>query len=381
MRIVSMEAAMLLIKQWSEGVTTVSKKTLSILTALLVLVIALGACAAPATTAPAEPAAPAAPAAPAEQPAAASSETTSTTEVTATAATTETAGAGAGMRFAFSGSELANPWVIMVGQGFDAACKELGLECVSLNAGSDVGKQVTDIENVIQGGYKGVVFNPIDGNALESVLNQATADGIATITIAQIAPAATAGIELDDYAYGTVIATNAAEWINSALGGKGTLAILAEDNIESSIRRGDAIADTIAKLAPGITIVARQQANTPEQGLSVTENLLIQHPDLNVIVAANDSGGIGAYQAFENAGLATDPNRAIFSGDNTAEAAEYIKIPDSVYRGTADLYPYESGYKAVYMAYDYLTKGFPKEHVSIPLGMGPVTKEDLMSGK
>lgn len=203
-------------------------------------------------------------------------------------------------KLAFSGSELANPWVAMVKDGFEAACKDNGVEFTSLNAGSDVDKQVADIENVINGGYNGVVFNPIDGKALESVLNDATAEGIASVTIAQIADAATAGIELDDYAYGQVIAENAVEWINENLDGKGTVAILAEDNIESSIRRGDAIEDTLKEKCPDMEIVARQQGNTPEQGLEVIETLLLQYPDLNVVVACNDSGGIGAYQAFDS---------------------------------------------------------------------------------
>ena len=283
------------------------------------------------------------------------------------------------LKFAFSGSELANPWVAMVKDGFEDACKDNGVEFVSLNAESDVDKQVQDIENLIEGGYNGVVFNPIDGNALETVLNKATDEGIASVTIAQIAAAATAGIELDDYAYGTVIATNAAEWINDVLDGKGQCAVLAEDNIESSIRRGDAIVDTLTELCPDLEIVARQQANTPEQGLKVVESLLLQYPDLNVIVACNDSGGIGGYQAMENAGLATDPNRAVFSGDNTDEAKEYIKIEDGIYRGTADLYPYESGYKAVEMMLDYLENGLPEEHVSETLNMGPVTKEEIIA--
>lgn len=286
-----------------------------------------------------------------------------------------------GYKMAFSGSELANPWVAMVKDGFEAACKDNGVEFVSLNAGSDVEQQVTDIENLIEGGYNGIVFNPIDGNALESVLNSATEQGIASVTIAQIASAATAGIELDDYAYGQVIANNAVAWIKENLDGKGKVAVLAEDNIESSIRRGDAIVDTLEKEVPDMEIVARQQGNTPEQGLEVIETLLIQHPDLNVVVACNDSGGIGAYQAFENAGLATEADRAIFSGDNTTEAAEYIKNPDSIYRGTADLYPYESGYAAVEMILDYLENGFPEEHYSTPLEMGPVTKEDIINGQ
>lgn len=285
----------------------------------------------------------------------------------------------AGYKMAFSGSELANPWVAMVKDGFEDACKDNGVEFVSLNAGSDVDQQVSDIENSIEGGYNGIVFNPIDGNALESVLDSATESGVASVTIAQMAEAATAGIELDDYAYGEVIAKNAVEWIKENLDGKGKAAVLAEDNIESSIKRGDAIVDTLEKECPDLEIVARQQGNTPEQGLSVIETLLIQHPDLNVVVACNDSGGIGAYQAFDNAGLSTEKDRAIFSGDNTTEAKEYIKIEDSIYRGTADLYPYESGYKAVEMILGYLENGIPEEHESVQLEMGPVTKEEIIN--
>lgn len=304
------------------------------------------------------------------------------TESNETAQSTEAAEAAKSeYKMAFSGSELANPWVAMVKDGFEAACKDYGIEFVSLNAGSDVDQQVADIENVIEGGYNTVVFNPIDGNALESVLNKATEAGIASVTIAQSAGAATAGIELDDSAYGAVIGQNAVDWIKANLDGKGKVAVLAEDNIESSIKRGDAIVETITKALPDVEIVARQQGNTPEQGLTVIENLLIQNPDLNVVIACNDSGGIGAYQAFENAGLASDADRAIFSGDNTTEAAEYIKIEDSIYRGTADLYPYESGYKAVEMALGFLKEGLPKTHVSEQLQMGPVTKADIIAKK
>lgn len=326
------------------------KKLWSLLSVVLVVTMALGGCGKTSAT---------------------KADNTESAENTEGAETSE-------YKMAFSGSDLANPWVAMVKDGFEAACKDYGVKYVSLNAGSDVDQQVADMENVIEGGYNAVVFNPIDGNALESVLNNATDAGIASITIAQSAEAATAGIELDDSAYGAVIAENAVEWIKENLDGKGQVAVLAEDNIESSIKRGDAIVDTIKKELPDVEIVARQQGNTPEQGLEVIENLLIQYPDLNVVIACNDSGGIGAYQAFENAGLATDPDRAIFSGDNTAEAEEYIKIEDSIYRGTADLFPYESGYKSVEMALEYLKNGLPEEHESTPLDMGPVTKEDII---
>jgi ribose transport system substrate-binding protein len=284
-------------------------------------------------------------------------------------------------KMAFSGSELSNPWVGAVRAGFEAACQDNGLTCTSLDAGSDVDKQVQDIQNAVNGGNNAIVMNPIDGTALQTILTQATADGIASITIAQTADASTGALYLDDAAYGTIIADNAVSWIEQTLGGEGTVAILGEENIQSSIARGDAIEATIKSKLPNMTIVARQHANTPDLGLSVTQNILLANPDLNVVIAANDSGGIGAYQAFENAGLATDPNRAIFSGDKTDEALQYIKIPDSIYRGTVDLSPYDNGYQAVEMALRQLQNGLPAQTERVALGMVPYTKAEALAGQ
>ncbi|GAA2238477.1 sugar ABC transporter substrate-binding protein [Herbiconiux moechotypicola] len=285
------------------------------------------------------------------------------------------------LSMAFSGSELANPWVSTVKDGFEAACKDNNIRCTTLNAGSDVDKQVTDVQNAINGGQNAIIMNPVDGTALESVLTAGKEKGVASITVAQTADASTGSIYLDDAAYGEMIAENAVQWIKEELGGKGTVAILGEENIESSIARGDGIEETIKRELPDVKIVARQHANTPDLGLSVTQNLLLQYPDLNVIVAANDSGGIGAYQAFENSGLATDPQRGIFSGDKTDEAIKYMSIPDSIYRGTVDLQPYNAGYAAVEMALQQLKDGLPAEQERQQLEMTPFTQEEALATK
>lgn len=287
---------------------------------------------------------------------------------------------GESYKMVFSGSDLANPWVATVKEGFDAACQDYGIQCTSLNAGSDVDQQVQDLQNSINGGQNAIIMNPIDGDALETVLTQGKEAGVASISVAQVASASTGAIYVDDAAYGKIIAENAVEWIKSELGGKGKVAILGEENIQSSIARGDAIEETLKTEVPDMEIVARQHANTPELGLSVVQNLLLQNPDLNVVVAANDSGGIGAYQAFENQGLATDSSRAIFSGDKTDEAISYMKDPDSIYRGTVDLRPYDDGYQAVEMALDQLKNGLPDEQERVQIQMDPFTKEDAAQG-
>jgi ABC-type sugar transport system, periplasmic component len=275
--------------------------------------------------------------------------------------------------FAFSGADLANPWVAALKDGFEAGCRELGVNYVSMNASSAVDKQISDIENAIQSGANAVITNPLDGNALETIFTEARAAGVASITCAQGAGAATAQFLVDDHAYGTIIAKNAVLWIKDNLKGKGKCLILAEDNIQSSIRRGDGIEETLRKECPELEIVARQTANTPALGLTVTESILLAHPDLNVIVCCNDSGGIGAYQAMQNEGIGGS-DRGIFSGDATAEVIKYMKEDDSVYRGTADLQPYQCGYDAVMKAYEYLTNGFPAQQEIYYLKMEPVTK-------
>jgi len=279
----------------------------------------------------------------------------------------------------FCGSEYQNPWIATLGEGVKDACEDLGFEFIYYDAKSDANLQYDAVKECIDKGCQGIVMNAIDGESLTEMLNAASAQGIVSISVAQPVPAATHEIKLDDASYGTYIAINAINWIDEHLDGKANIVVLAEDNIDSSIQRGDAIVETLTQYCPNSTIVTRVQANTPEQGLDVVSKLLIEHPEINVVVACNDSGAIGAFKAFENAGISTDPNRAIFAGDNTQEARELIKQADSCFRGTVDLYPYESGYRAVQLISNYLSNGLPTEHQVDPLGMCPLTQEQILN--
>ena len=107
--------------------------------------------------------------------------------------------------------------------------------------------------------------------------------------------------------------------------------------MESVIARGDGVEDALKEICPDVEIVARQAGDTLEGGMKIVESVLAQTPDLNVVVGTNDSGAIGGYQAMVNAGM-TGEDKAVFSGDATAEAIEYIGQEDSIYRGTVDVY-------------------------------------------
>jgi ABC-type sugar transport system substrate-binding protein len=80
---------------------------------------------------------------------------------------------------------LANPWNIAVKNGFETACKELGVQCISIDSPYQVDKQVGDIENLINDDYNAFTFTPIDPNATCSLVEDAKKRGIATASIAQ----------------------------------------------------------------------------------------------------------------------------------------------------------------------------------------------------
>ncbi len=300
------------------------------------------------------------------------------TSLFASGATEEKSSEGK-IKLAYVSMNLANPWNIAVKNGFEAACKELGVEYLSIDSEYKVDKQVSDLENLINARYSGFTFTPIDPNATRDIVEQAKEKGIATASIAQMQDNVNLIYTLDEYDYGYTIGKQAGEWIRDNLGGEAKVAIISQDNVESVIPRGNGVQDGILEAAPNAQIVARQAGDTPEGGLKIIESVLQSNPDLNVVVATNDSGGIGGYQAMVNAGKEGD-NYAVFSGDATSECLALMREPNSIYRGTVDLFPYKGGYESAKILYKYVTEGIPAEQETIMLPYVAVPQEDLLSG-
>jgi ABC-type sugar transport system substrate-binding protein len=284
------------------------------------------------------------------------------------------------IKLAYVSMNLANPWNVAVKQGFEAACKELGVQYISIDSQYKVDKQVADIENLINNNYSGFTFTPIDPNATRDLIETAKAKGLATASIAQMQDNVNLIYTLNEYDYGWSIGTQAGEWIRDNLGGRAKVAIISQDNVEAVIPRGNGVQDAILKLCPNVQIVSRQAGDIPEKGQQIIESVLQAHPDLNVVVATNDSGGIGGYRAMVAAGKIGN-DRAVFSGDATAEALACMRENNGIYRGTVDLFPYKGGYESAMILYKYVTEGIPPAQETIMLPYVPVPRADLLSGK
>lgn len=275
--------------------------------------------------------------------------------------------------------QLANPYFVSVMNGVQAKCDELGYTLTVVDAGYDVAKQVSDFENFGNQGVDAVISCPIDSNALIPVVEQLHEKGVMVISFAQVIDDADAIFTLNEYDYGVVIGTNAAQWINEKLGGKAQVLIISQDNVEAVVERGNGIQETIEKLCPDAEIVARQAGDNPEKGMEITENILQQYPDVRVITGNNDAGPLGAYEAIIGMGLASD-DFYIGGGDATPEAIEKMKEEGSIYRATVDLGPYQTGLDCVTAIADFITNGIPEEAPVSYFGMEPVWQEDALAG-
>ena len=278
---------------------------------------------------------------------------------------------------------LANPWFVQVVEGFEDACEEMGLETpLTIDSQYDVDKQVSDVETLVNDDYDAIMISPIDQNALESVVTAANEAGIVTSCAAQSVDIADFRYICEEYSYGQAIGQNAANWINENLGDQETVQVclITQDNVEDTIARADGIQDTLEEMCPNVEIVARQAGDTPELGLEIVESTLAAYPDLQVVVASNDSGGIGGYQAMVNAGYTGDDPVAVFSGDATDEALNNMLEPNTIYRGTVDLFPYRCGYESAYQLVYYIMNGKPAATKTIVFEPVLVPLADLLDG-
>ena len=283
------------------------------------------------------------------------------------------------IKLSYVSMNLANPWNAMVKKGFEAACEELGVTYQVIDSEYSVDTQVNALETLINDGYSGFTFTPIDTAATIDLADKANEAGIITACIAQTQDNVLLSYTLDEYDYGYTIGEQAGEWIRDNLDGKAQVCIISQDNVESVIPRGDGLEDALKAVCPDVEIVARQAGDTLEGGMTIVESVLAQYPDMNVVVGTNDSGAIGGYQAMVNAGCEGE-NYAVFSGDATDEALTYIAEENSIYRGTVDLFPYKGGYESAYYLYLYATEGAPESQNTVYLPYVKVPKTDVMDG-
>lgn len=263
--------------------------------------------------------------------------------------------------------DMSNPYFVEVGRGYTERCLELGIEPNLTDGKMDAASQVAAIENYVASGVDAILIAPANQSALSAAVKNTVDQGVVVVSEAQAVEGSSAAYIVDEYNYGSYVGTAAGNWINEHLGGEAEVAILNMPEVEDLVKRAQGIEDSILKIAPNAKIVARQAALSPEAGMTATENIMQAHPNVKVIAAVNDAGALGALEVVKSMRLNT-PDFFIGGLDATQEAVDKMQQEGSVYRYTADLFPYQSGRDLVDIAIDCIKNGPKDEPMYLPMG-------------
>jgi ribose transport system substrate-binding protein len=263
--------------------------------------------------------------------------------------------AGEKIKIGFSIQDISNPswsemWIRMEKKG-----KELGVELTLSDCQADPAKQITSLENFIQGGYDAIIVHCFDAQSAVSTLQDAAKKGIKIVAYDTFVQPSDCYFGLDNYAVGKQIAKNAAEWMKKIHGDrKVEVGVCNYPLNQVCLDRAEGIVAGLKEFAPNAVIVAQAQAGYTNEGVVVGENFMQAHPNMKVVVGIDDAGLLGVYESVKAAGKLAD-DFGMFGIDALPETLRLIS-ENAIFRSTIHLDLNTIGEKMVQAAYD-LTQG------------------------
>jgi ribose transport system substrate-binding protein len=247
------------------------------------------------------------------------------------AATSAPAAKAHTLKIGMSFQELDNPYFAVMKQALDDAGRSIGAEVFVTDARHDVAKQINDIEDLVQKGVDILLLNPTDSVGVEGAVREAKKAGVVVVAVdAQANGPIDAFVGSKNYDAGFL----AGEYLGKVLNGQGNVAILDGIPVVPILERVRGFKAGIAKY-PGIKLVDVQNGKQERSvALSVTENMIQSHPELNGLFSVNDGGALGALAAI----TASGKNIALVSVDGLAEVVNAV-VKGGPFKATVAQFP------------------------------------------
>lgn len=268
---------------------------------------------------------------------------------------------------------LGEPWRVAMNDQIATAAEEYPMfEIIYADAAQDNSKQIADIENFIQMGVDLIIASPNEATPLTNVIKRAYESGIPVILLDR-------KIDGDTYtqfigADNVYIGRVCGEYVADVLlpeGGK-ICEIEGLAGTSGGIERDQGFREGIAK-NPNLEIIASNNADwLREKAITVAEEMLQVHDDIDLFFCLNDPMAEGAYIAARNAGR---EDEMYFIG------VDGLPTPDGGIRSVMDgrlslsmVYP-TGGQEAIESAYKLLVLGEELEK-NVTLGTEIITPEN-----
>ncbi|MDO4522803.1 MAG: sugar ABC transporter substrate-binding protein [Eubacteriales bacterium] len=264
-------------------------------------------------------------------------------------------------------------------KGIEDHQDDYGIEVQVIDGQSDIEKQITGVENLITSNVDCIVICPDSPEAMVDVVKESREAGIPVVSWSEWIDGSNSWLTLDNYEYGYVNGQISANWIKENFEDPAdahVMFIYVHGN-EQLEQRGQGMMDAINDIVPDATISdAAQSGNTTEAGQTAVEKVIQKDPDLNVVVCANDSVALGAYEAMKAAGK-NDDDCCITGCDADDENLKKIAA-NTMIKGTADIGAYNQGEKFCKIVLDTIAIGADKElEDPVYVDFIPVTSENI----
>ena len=265
-------------------------------------------------------------------------------------------------------------------RGLETAAAELGVEAVFTGVSDNNAlRQVEVFNQVLQANPAGILVSPIDPEAMKGPINEAVARGIPVICFDSDSPDSDRlmYIGTNNYESGQI----AGRLIAESLGGPGDVGILTIPGLYSMDQRQKGFEDYFRDSAPWIRVAAVGTDDAdPYRAVSVTNQMLEEHPEIRGLFCVNAAGGVGASIALKEKGMLGDIT--VVSFDKDAAILDLVEQGDI--QATLVQRTFAMSYYGVKFLYDYNHRrvGINEESISsmpvnVDTGVIIVTKENL----
>ncbi len=200
----------------------------------------------------------------------------------------------------------ANPFRIAETESIKAEAARLGIQLITTNAESDLNKEISDIQSMVDQGVDALIISPLASEGLDPALDYAKDAGVPLMTIDRLLTTKQACVDYIGWVGSDFVeqGRRAADAMIRETGGEGNVAILlGAPGVNVTTDRNQGFLDRLDELDHNLTIVAQQAANYERAlGQTVTEQLITANPDIDAIYAHNDEMALGAVAALQAAG-------------------------------------------------------------------------------
>ncbi len=256
-------------------------------------------------------------------------------------------------------------WFAEVIEGMKKAGTDLGVDVMIMSSDSDVAKEANLIDNFIAQQVDAISISPQSDQASVPAFERAVAADIPVITWNSKvdSPESKYFIGVDNYDLGAQTGEYAAQFIEEKMGGKANIAVIGTSKYSVGIDRVNGFKDKVAAAA-GATIVAEQDAEYKELGLSVTESILEAHPEVDLIWCWNQGALLGSLAALNGKG---ETDIVLMGTDMSIDIARSMLEDNAFLYAVTTQQPFEIGYTSISNAVDVVKTGSTDNEVLIPL--------------